>query len=213
MKLSDSEILKEIENGNIIVKPFERELLNPASLDIRLGNTVKMYERKWEEVDAMEDMPKIYLTQGKVKQEDWKYLYEVALDPKKPNPTVEIEIPEEGMILLPNEIYLYSALEYLGVKGNLGFSTGAKSSLGRLGLDIVIGPAGWADPGFEGSLVLELRVTRPLIVYAGMKIAQIFFEEIKGEILEPYDKKAGSKYHKQSGVQESLYHKNYNNES
>ena len=43
MILSDSQILKEIEQGNIIIEPFQRELLNPSSYDVTLNNKFKVY--------------------------------------------------------------------------------------------------------------------------------------------------------------------------
>jgi deoxycytidine triphosphate deaminase len=46
-----------------------------------------------------------------------------------------------------------------------------------------------------------------------MKICQVKFERVEGEILESYDKKPGSKYMNQKGVQESKYYLNENNTS
>jgi deoxycytidine triphosphate deaminase len=106
-------------------------------------------------------------------------------------------------------VYLYACNERIGCKENICCQVQAKSSLGRLGLDIVIGPAGFVDTGFEGSLVLELRATRPIIVYPNMKICQVKFERVEGDILESYDKKSGSKYMNQIGVQESLMNLNF----
>jgi dCTP deaminase len=130
------------------------------------------------------------------------------LDCKSDNLTEEFDIPEEGYILQPNELYLYSCNETIGVKENICATVMGKSSLGRLGLDIHV-CAGFIDTGFEGSLVLEMRVIKPLKIYPNMKICQIKFEYVEGEIMESYDKKATSKYHKQSGVVASKMHKNF----
>lgn len=129
------------------------------------------------------------------------------LDPRKPNPTKEVEITEEGYVLQPGEVYLYACNERIGVKGNIRAKVEGKSSLGRLGLFVHV-TAGFIDPGFEGSLVLELVATRPIIVYPNMKICQVEFAYVEGQIAEPYDKKEGSKYHGQVGVQESKYYQN-----
>lgn len=131
-----------------------------------------------------------------------------TLDCRKPNPVEEFEIPEEGYVLQPGELYLYSCNETIGVKEDLCATVMGKSSLGRLGLDIHV-CAGFIDSGFVGSLVLEMRVVKPLRIYPNMKICQIKFERVAGKILQTYDKKPGSKYHGQSGVQESLMHKNF----
>lgn len=131
-----------------------------------------------------------------------------VLDCKKPNPVEEFEIPEEGYVLQPGQLYLYSCNEIVGCRGDICATVLGKSSLGRLGLDIHI-CAGFIDSGFVGSLVLEMRVVKPLRIYPNMKICQIKFERVAGKILASYDKKPESKYHGQSGVQESLMHKNF----
>lgn len=136
-----------------------------------------------------------------------RYVADV-LDPRQPNPVEEFIIPEEGYVLQPGEVYLYACNERIGVKNNIRAKVEGKSSLGRLGLFIHV-TAGFIDTGFEGSLVLELVATRPIRMYPNMKICQVEFARVEGEILETYDKKQGSKYHGQSGVQESKYHENF----
>jgi dCTP deaminase len=138
----------------------------------------------------------------------FKVYKEGVLDPKKPNETIELTIPEEGIILYPGEVYLYACNERIGVKNNIRAKVEGKSSLGRLGLFVHV-TAGFIDTGFEGSLVLELVATRAVKVYPNMKICQIEFARVEGEILETYDQKSGSKYNGQTGVQESKYHQNY----
>lgn len=131
-----------------------------------------------------------------------------VLDSRKANPVIQLTIPEKGYTLQPGQVYLYAVNERIGVKGNIRAKVEGKSSLGRLGLFIHV-TAGFIDTGFEGSLVLELVATRPVIIYPNMKICQIEFARVEGEINETYDQKAGSKYHNQTGVQESLMHKNF----
>ena len=46
-------------------------------------------------------------------------------------------------------------------------------------------------------------------IYQNQKICQVKFEYTTGNVIESYDKKAGSKYHNQSGVVESKMHKNF----
>ena len=99
------------------------------------------------------------------------------LDAKMKNTIDEFEVGIEGVLLEPGELYLYTCNETIGLKGNLCATVMGKSSLGRLGLDIHI-CAGFIDPGFHGSLVLEMRTIYPLRVYPGMKICQIKFERL-----------------------------------
>jgi dCTP deaminase len=138
----------------------------------------------------------------------FKIYTEEVLDPKKPNATKEFTIGEQGAVLEPGEVYLYACNERIGVKGNIRAKVEGKSSLGRLGLFVHV-TAGFIDPGFEGSLVLELVATKPIRIYPNMKICQVEFAYVEGHIAEPYDKKPGSKYHGQTGVQESKYHENF----
>jgi dCTP deaminase len=138
----------------------------------------------------------------------FKVYTEPVLDPRKENRFIEMTIPEHGYVLQPGEVYLYACNERIGVKNNIRAKVEGKSSLGRLGLFVHV-TAGFIDTGFEGSLVLELVATRRIVVYPNMKICQVEFARVEGEILETYDQKTGSKYHGQTGVQESLMHKNF----
>ena len=209
MILSDKTILQEIETGNIIIDEFKQEHLNPNSVDLTLAPTVKIYPRMYDVVDEYKDLPDWVKGTSYYSFFDGMYRYEKPLDPKAVQKTIELQIPNEGFVLVPNEVYLYACNERIGCKKNICAQVQAKSSLGRLGLDIVIGPAGFVDTGFVGSLVLELRATRPVIVYPNMKICQVKFERVEGDILESYDKKSGSKYMNQTGVQESLMNLNF----
>jgi dCTP deaminase len=177
MILSDSKIMEEMDNGNIIISPFDSKYLNPVSVDLTLAPTMKTYVSH-------------------------------KLDVKEENPTNEMVIPETGFILSPGKVYLYACNERIGVKGNIRAKVEGKSSLGRLGLFIHV-TAGFIDPGFEGSLVLELVATQPIVIYPNMKICQIEFARVEGNINEPYHLKEGSKYMNQEGVQASLMHKNF----
>lgn len=208
MILSDKTIKKEIANGNIIISPFDEKYLNPVSVDLTLAPEFKTYTKetkicKWNELPE-------WVVYNKLFNEyvPGQYKYEDCLDVKVKAETQTLSIPKEGFVLMPGEVYLYAVNERIGVKGNIRAKVEGKSSLGRLGLFIHV-TAGFIDPGFEGSLVLELVATRPIKVYPDMKICQIEFARVEGEIEESYDQKAGSKYHGQTGAQESLMHKNF----
>lgn len=137
----------------------------------------------------------------------FKVYKDAILDCKKQNDTEEFEIPEDGFILQPNEFYLYSTNEVIG-STKYSSEIKNKSSLARLGL-IIHYVASWIDVGFVGNVTLEMSVQKPLRIYPNMKIGQIIFHTIHGEVLESYDKKAGSKYHGQVGVTESRMYLNF----
>lgn len=106
-------------------------------------------------------------------------LREIALDPKKDNPVIDIEIPEEGYVLRPGVLYLGTTEEYTETIGLIPNIDG-RSTTGRLGIEIHR-TAGFGDNGFKGKWTLEITVTHPVIVYAGMEIGQIYYEEINGD--------------------------------
>jgi len=81
------------------------------------------------------------------------------------------------------------------------------SSLGRLGL-IVHATAGFCDPGWKGTLTLELNnLTRvPIKLYAGLPIAQLSFMTLDAPALRPYGhEQLGSHYQGQVEATESRY--------
>jgi deoxycytidine triphosphate deaminase len=81
------------------------------------------------------------------------------------------------------------------------------SSLGRLGL-IVHATAGFCDPGWRGTLTLELNnLTRvPIRLYAGLPIAQLSFMALDAPALRPYGhRELGSHYQGQVEATESRY--------
>jgi dCTP deaminase len=82
-----------------------------------------------------------------------------------------------------------------------------KSSIGRLGL-IVHATAGFVDPGFKGSLTLEItNLTRiPIKLYAGLLIAQLSFMTLDAPAEVPYgSEELGSHYQGQLAATESRY--------
>ncbi|MGL5329425.1 MAG: dCTP deaminase [Peptostreptococcaceae bacterium] len=102
-----------------------------------------------------------------------------VLDMKKDNPTKELIIPEEGLLLEPGVLYLGMTEEYTESHDTVPFLEG-RSSTGRLGLDIHV-CAGAGEIGFCGNWTLEIRVIHPLRVYAGTEVCQIMFHTVEGD--------------------------------
>ena len=125
-----------------------------------------------------------------------------VLDCKGDNPTTTIEIPADGYILQPGELYLARTNEFTRTYKHAPHLEG-KSSLGRLGLHVHI-TAGFGDVGFEGYWTLELQVVKPLKIYPNMKICQVVYNEVLGDV-EAYS----GKYQNNSGIQSSQMYKNF----
>lgn len=117
---------------------------------------------------------------------------EDVLDARKHNPIEVFEIPEDGYVLHPNQLYLGVTAEYTEIHAHVPFLEG-KSSVGRLGIDIHA-TAGKGDVGFCNTWTLEISVSKKVRVYAGMPIGQLIFFTVQGEILNYYNRKQNAKY-------------------
>jgi dCTP deaminase len=119
-----------------------------------------------------------------------------VLDARAHNPVRHFDIPPQGFVLQPGELYLGSTVEYTETHAHIPFLEG-KSSVGRLGIDIHA-TAGKGDIGFCNHWTLEISVTRPVRVYAGMPVGQLIYFVAQGEVLRPYNRKASAKYNERS---------------
>ena len=125
------------------------------------------------------------------------------LDMKKLNPTKRITIPEEGLVLEPNRLYLGRTNEFTKTEGFVPMLEG-RSSTGRLGLFIHV-TAGFGDVGFAGYCTLEIFCIQPIRIYPNAEICQIYYHSIEGDY-EPY--KSG-KYQNNTDIQPSLMYKDF----
>ena len=114
------------------------------------------------------------------------------LDAKKHNHINHFEIPEEGFVLQPGELYLGVTEEYTETHTHIPFLEG-KSSTGRLGIDIHA-TAGKGDVGFCGNWTLEISCKIPVRVYYGMPIGQLIYFPVDGEVEVKYNAKKDAKY-------------------
>ena len=130
-----------------------------------------------------------------------------VLDARKHNEINHFEIPEGGFMLQPNTLYLGVTEEYTESLAHVPFLEG-KSSVGRLGIDIHA-TAGKGDVGFCNTWTLEISVTQPVIVYAGMPIGQLIYFVVEGDVETMYNTKANAKYNnKTTKPVESMMWKN-----
>lgn len=126
-----------------------------------------------------------------------------TLDMKKENKAQKLIIPEEGLVLQPNKLYLGRTIEYTRTESCVPMLEG-RSSIGRLGLFIHV-TAGFGDVGFSGFWTLEIFCIQPIKVYPSVEICQIYYHTVEGE----YQKYNSGKYQNNSGVQPSLLYKDF----
>ena len=187
MVLSDRTIRRLIDEGRIGIDPFDHELVQPSSVDVRVDRLFRVFRNsRYPFIDVKEPM------------EDLTEL-------------VEVGDAEQPFILHPGEFVLGSTLERITLPDDLVARLEGKSSLGRLGL-LIHSTAGFIDPGWDGHVTLELSnvANLPITIYVGMKIGQLSFVQLSEPAERPYGADAlGSKYQGQSGPTPSRYWKNF----
>jgi dCTP deaminase len=180
--LSDGTILEMIQEGRITVEPWDERMLQPASIDLRLGDSFRVFHNHRATAIDLRDPPV--------------------------NLTEEVVVPDgEPFVIHPGEFCLGRTLEWVSIPDDIVARIEGKSSLGRLGL-IVHATAGFCDPGFAGTLTLELNnLTRvPIRLYPGLPIAQLSFMTLDRPALRPYGSPGlGSHYQGQRAATESRY--------
>ena len=129
---------------------------------------------------------------------------EVVLDMRKPNRVRRIEIPDDGLVLSPNQLYLARTAERTETHNLVPMLEG-RSSIGRLGLFVHV-TAGFGDVGFRGYWTLEMFAVQPVKIYPGVPICQIFYHQIAGDIKEY----CSNKYQNNHDIQPSLLFRELN---
>lgn len=129
-----------------------------------------------------------------------------VLDMKEKNTTSPLTIPEDGLLLEPQKLYLGRTIERTATDKYVPMLEG-RSSVGRLGLFIHI-TAGFGDIGFDGFWTLEIFCVQPIKIYSSLEICQIFYHTIDGD----YDLYQSKKYQGNQGVQPSKLYKDFEKE-
>ncbi len=123
---------------------------------------------------------------------------EIILDMKRPNRFRRLTIPEEGLVLQPNQLYLGRTIEHTETHNLVPMLEG-RSSIGRLGLFVHV-TAGFGDVGFSGYWTLEMFAVQPVRIYPGVQVCQIFYHTLEGAVTEYQS----GKYQNNTDIQPSL---------
>lgn len=159
MTLSDKTLMKMLEEKTLIVEPIEKEQIQPASIDIRLGNTFSIVEDTSTGIINLENEIK-YKT-----------------------------ITSDSYILLPNQFVLATTMEYFDLPDDLTAFVEGRSSLGRMGLFIQnagwVDPGFKGEITLElynaNRCAIELK--------AGRRVGQLVFAKMDETALNPYNGK------------------------
>ncbi len=189
MILSDRDILAEISSGRIVIDPFDEAMINPASLDYKLGPDfyeVRAVDKSPEFINVIDgDEGCIPLKANRTPRP--------VLDPKDASTFKLTKIPpcEDGSIVMaPLSFVIASSLEKITLPDDIAVYGVGKSSLGRLGIQNSASFAGFADPKFSGTMVLELLNCSGnyIKLTPGMKIGQWLFMKMISPANKGYDK-------------------------
>ena len=186
MLLSDRDILARIDAGRVALDPWDPDMVQPASVDVRLDRSFRVFDNhKYPVIDPAAEQPEL------------TRLVDVG--------------PDGHFVLHPGEFVLGASYEQVTLPDDLAARLEGKSSLGRLGL-LTHSTAGFIDPGFTGHVTLELSntATMPIMLYPGMKIGQLCFFQLSSAAEHPYgSSRRGSHYQGQRGPTASRSWENF----
>jgi dCTP deaminase len=180
--LSDGTIRRLVDEGRIRIEPWDPLMVQPASVDLKLGTSFRVFHNHRIQVIDLADPP-TGLTER-----------------------VEVDT-DEPFVIHPGEFVLGRTEEHVAIPDDVVARIEGKSSLGRLGL-IVHATAGFVDPGFSGTLTLEITNFNsvPIVLRPGLPIAQLSFMTLDRAAERPYGHpELGSHYHGQVEATESRY--------
>lgn len=156
MILSDKTLISLIDEGSLIIEPLEKKQIQPASIDIRLGNTFSIVEDSSNGIITLE------------------------------NPITYKEIKADRYLLLPGQFILATTMEYISLPNDLTAFVEGRSSLGRMGLFIQnagwVDPGFSGEITLElynaNRCAIELQASR--------RIGQLVFAKMDQAALHPY---------------------------
>jgi dCTP deaminase len=171
MVLSDRSIKEQVLAGRIRIEPLDPDDIQPSSVDLHLGARFQVFRNsRYPYIDPMREQSGLMEMVGAT--------------------------AEEPFVLHPGEFVLGATIERIVLPGDIVARLEGKSSLGRLGL-LIHSTAGYVDPGWDGTLTLELSnvANLPIVLTPGMPIGQISFTLMTTPVDRPYGTPGlGSRY-------------------
>lgn len=159
MILSDQTIRKFLQEGSLFISPLEEEQIQPASVDIRLGDTFSIVEDTSDGIITMEN----------------EIHYKT--------------ITTDTYLLLPGQFVLATTMEYFRLPDNLTAFVEGRSSLGRMGLFIQnAGWVDPGFEG-EITLELFNANRCAIRLHTGRRVGQLVFAQMDAPALVPYQGK------------------------
>src|SRR5437867_7506407 len=155
MTLTRDVILGEIAAGQMAIDPSSADQVGPASIDLHLGDEIRVMRGGPPVIALVEDA-------------DYR--------------TVTQLCPLDGpYVLQPGETIHGITRERIRLPGDLGGWLEGRSRFARLGLMIHV-TSGFVAPGVDSRQVLEMSnvAGRPLAIHAGVPVCQIVLQRCEG---------------------------------
>ena len=156
--LSGDEIKRLIKEGKIGINPFSESQVGPASVDLRLGDLFRVFNKTRD-------------------------IFHVTDDSDYSNITRMIHVKkDDSLLLMPGELVNGITLERITLPDNICGRVDGRSRFARIGLLTHISSS-FLQPGVSNKIVLEIAnlSPTPLALHPGTKICQIVLEELKGK--------------------------------
>jgi dCTP deaminase len=155
MILTREVIRREIDAGRVVIDPFIADQIGPASIDLHLGDEIRVMHARREPVPVTDDV-------------DYRTISDVR--------SLEIPYP-----LVPGETIHGITRERITLPGDIGGWLEGRSRFARLGLMIHV-TSGFVQPGVASHQVLEMSNVsgRTLLIHAGVRLLQIVLQRCEG---------------------------------
>jgi len=156
MTLAKPEILKALKRKEIVIRPFSLDQVTPASINLTLDSTFRVFPRGRKQVDVLEDT------------DFRRYTKEV--------------IAKDRLVMKPLQTVLGITREHITLADNICGWLEGRSRFARLGLTIHI-TAAFVQPGSDNKQVLEMTNIGPntLVLHPGTRVAQLILERTQGK--------------------------------
>jgi len=157
MILTKDIILEEIKKGGIKIEPFDEKNLGPASYDLKMGASLRVFNPQ-------------------------KNPHPVKDDSDFTDITKLIELNENGHTIMPGESVLGVTIEKISLAPHIAGWLEGRSRFARIGLMVHISSP-FMHPGISNRQVLEIAnlSPTPLIIYPNTKICQFIFQYCQGQ--------------------------------
>jgi dCTP deaminase len=155
MILTREAIRREIDAGRVVIEPFSLDQIGPASIDLHLGDEIRVMHEGRDAVPVTDDVD--YQTFTDVRPLDVPYA------------------------LAPGETIHGITRERITLPGDVGGWLEGRSRFARVGLMIHV-TSGFVQPGVSSRQVLEMSNVsgRTLVIHAGVRLLQIVLQRCEG---------------------------------